>query len=156
VDFGGGVLIYFDTCIHDRNYDDQRDQAIVDDIADIALIIKLCKFNGHPILGSRMVVLEHNGITDEDLRENLNKQYEETIDANVIINADIDERAQVLQAENVGYADSYHLAAAEAAGATVLLTVDKKFIRVVERKNLSNVLVISPLNFLRKVYLWKK
>jgi len=150
------VLVYFDTCVHDRNYDDQRDQAIVDDIADIALIIKLCKFNGHHILGSRMVALEHNGITDEDLRESLNRQYEETIDASVIITAAIDERAQALQAESVGYADSYHLAAAEAAGATVLLTVDKKFIRVVERKKLSSVLVINPLTFLRKVYLWKR
>jgi len=152
----GCVSVYYDTCIHGRPYDDESDPAIARDIADIELVTKLCKARKYPILGSKVVLFEHSKIADAELKGDINKQYQKTIDVNVIITADIAMRAMTLQAEGVGRWDSYHLAAAEAADAEVLLTVDKEFIRIVERKNLSKVLVINPLTFLRKVYLWKK
>jgi predicted nucleotidyltransferase len=47
----------------------------------------------------------------------------------------------------LGVMDSYHLAAAEAAGADVLITVDKDFERISTNKKLSRVIVINPLKF---------
>ncbi len=43
--------------------------------------------------------------------------------------------------------DSFHLAAAEAAHADYLLTVDKDFLKICSRSNFAKVKVINPLNF---------
>jgi len=47
--------------------------------------------------------------------------------------------------------DSQHLALAEATGVDFLLTTDGPFVRICAEKNLSDVSVINPLNFLLEV-----
>ncbi|MDR2591197.1 MAG: PIN domain-containing protein [Chitinispirillales bacterium] len=148
------MIIYPDTCIYGRLFDDQFDPDIAADTIDILLVIALCKANKYPIVGSQAVIFEHNKICNLVRRDAIDEQYKRTIDRSVTITANVGARAQVLQTEGVKLMDSYHLAAAEAAGADVLLTVDKDFIKIVAKKNLSAVKVINPLTFLREVYLW--
>jgi hypothetical protein len=71
----------------------------------------------------------------------------ESIDDNIQISAQIITRAVSLNLMKLGKMDSFHLAAAEAAGADFLITTDERFIRKSKNRNITAVKIIDPLDF---------
>ncbi|GBU20756.1 hypothetical protein R80B4_00641 [Fibrobacteres bacterium R8-0-B4] len=110
--------------------------------------IKKCRHGRHRIIGSLAVISEIEQIDDDDEKRDAIKDfYFDTVDGDIQLSAQNYARSDILEAEGLGDMDSLHLAAAEAAGATFLLTTDKDFLRICTNKNISTVKVINPLNF---------
>jgi predicted nucleic acid-binding protein len=145
------MIIYLDTCCYGRPYDNTSQIKIATEAAAVMAVIETCRITGHCIIGSTAVTFEFGKIRDAEVREDIEALFDTTINAYFAATADDDVRAQALQAEGLGKMDSYHLAIAEAAGADALLTTDVDFARICAKKNLSEVRVINPLNFLPEV-----
>jgi predicted nucleic acid-binding protein len=84
------------------------------------------------------------------MRRAAKQKYEESIDGWVKRTAQIMARARKLEAYGLRNMDATHLAAAEAADADYLLTVDKDFIKKCSQQNFTKVKVINPINFERR------
>jgi len=145
------MIIYLDTCCYNRPFDDQRILRNAVETSAIMSIIDICGIIGHIIIGSRAVTFEHSNISASGLRAAVGELYDKTITYSVRITADTSARATALQEYGMGRMDSFHLAAAEAGNADVLLTVDDDFEHIVANKKLSSVRVINPVNFLTEV-----
>jgi len=145
------VKVYLDTCCYCRPYDDQAQVKIATETVAVMVAIETCRLAGFCIVGSMVVISELGSIYNGELRRTVERFYADTTDSYVSLNANDLARAQVLQARGMGVMDSYHLAAAEAAGVNILLTTDGSFEKICTRKKLSAVKVINPLNFLPEV-----
>jgi len=140
--------IYFDSCCYCRPYDDQTKTKIRAETSAIFDVIRKCRMEGHRIIGSLAIISELEQIDDDDeKRDAVMNFYFDTVDGDVRLSAQNYTRSDILEADGLGDMDSLHLAAAETAGATFLLTTDKNFIKICANKNLSIVKVINPLNF---------
>jgi predicted nucleic acid-binding protein len=141
------MIIYPDTCCYGRPFDDQAKAAIRAEAVAFLDAVKRCKREGDRIIGSLAVTFELDRINDAEKREEIKDFYFDTIDGNLPISARSRARADVLKAEGLGDLDSIHLAVAEEAGASFLLTTDADFIRICAKTKLSAVKVINPLLF---------
>jgi predicted nucleic acid-binding protein len=79
--------------------------------------------------------------------EAVEKLYYGIIANEVNLSAKSITRAVDLNLMGLGKMDSFHLAAAEEAGADYILTTDEKFIRKCAKNNLTTVNVINPIDF---------
>jgi predicted nucleic acid-binding protein len=145
------ILVYLDTCCYGRWYDDITQIKIMLEAIAIEAIISICKYLGYSIIGSATAEIELRRINDDKKREELEKDYENTIVDSVPLSTQGYARARELELEGLGVMDSRHLATAETGGADFLLTTDLDFIRICTNKNLSSVRVMNPLNFLLEV-----
>jgi predicted nucleic acid-binding protein len=93
---------------------------------------------------------EINKISNDNARRDAKQKYDEYIDDWVKKTAPIMARARKLEASGLSGWDAAHLAAAEAARADYLLTVDKDFIKVCSKPNFTKVKVINPIDFERR------
>jgi len=113
----------------------------------IRRIIDNRKKDGYVIIGGFAGEAEIRKIPDDEKRRTAEQSYKESIDDNIKLSAQIITRAVSLNLMGMGKMDSFHLAAAEAAGADVLITTDEKFIRKCKNRNITAVKVIDPLDF---------
>jgi predicted nucleic acid-binding protein len=143
------LKIYFDTCCYGRPQDDQTQPVIEAETLAIVGIINICRIAGYSVIGSSLVLNEILANTDVDTRDADLNFFKNTITHNVKV-WDVG-RVHTLNAQGLDAGDSAHLAAAEAAGADVLLTVDKDFERIATNKKLSIVRVVNPLIFIGEV-----
>jgi predicted nucleic acid-binding protein len=97
------------------------------------------------LIGSEVVEFELSQIPDDIKRGNIQRLYS-VVSRRVEVNAHIEQRAAALQRYGLKAFDSLHLAAAEYAGADVLLTVDKDFIKYAKKAG-SPVRVENPISF---------
>jgi len=140
-------IVYLDNCCNSRLFDDDTQPKVKAEAAKIRRIIDNRIKGGYTIMGSFAVEAEIRQITDDEKRRIAREQYEIAIDDEVELSAQIIKRAAKLNLMGLGDMDSFHLAAAEAAGADFLLTTDEKFIRKCKNRNLTVVNVINPLDF---------
>jgi len=141
------MKVYLDTCCYGRPFDD-RTQSIIDSEAIAVLtVVDMCHIVGYCIIGSDMIAVEINDIPDIALKREINDFYSDAVDVFATITIEDAIRAQTYQTvAHIKVKDSIHLVSAEAAGASVLLTTDKDFIKKAEKVN-SAVKVMNPLNF---------
>ena len=142
------IKIYIDTCGWCRPFDRQDIPRNAAETIAIVTAIEAAQIAGYVIVGSLAVVSELKNIKNDLIRSVILKYYVDAISESVILSEKESARAQSLQSDGVGVMDSQHLAAAESAGASYLLTVDDDFIKIVAEKNLSKVNVINPLTYL--------
>ncbi|MDR0330638.1 MAG: hypothetical protein LBH93_02890 [Chitinispirillales bacterium] len=149
------MKIYFDACCYGRPFDNQSEPGNAEDTVNLAEIVGACKIAGHLIVGSRVVAYEIDRNPKIVERAAIKELYDKTVDDDsVTASAEVAMRAEALQGEGIKLMDSYHLAAAEAAGADVLVAVDKGFLRVCRNKGLSVVRVTNPSTFLEEARRW--
>jgi len=142
---GRGLIIYFDSCIYGRPNDNQTQPDIKAETMAIDRIIDICNMTGHIFIGSNTVedeILANSNATD---RTAVLKRFNDTVMYNVTLTAADIMRAYGFMAQGLGKGDSLHLAAAEAANADVLLTVDKDFIRIATNNKLKQSKGIKPI-----------
>jgi predicted nucleic acid-binding protein len=140
------LKIYFDSCCYGRPQDDQTQPTIEAETIAIGGIINICRIAGYSIIGSTAVLDEILANPNDETREADEELFTNTI-THFIDTWDA-QRAQDLHTQGLSVGDSGHLAAAEAAGVAVLVTVDQDFERIATSRKLSIVRVINPLTFL--------
>jgi len=141
------MKLYVDNCCYNRPQDDQRDERVEAETDAILKIIGKRHINGHIIVGSPIVDLEIQKNPKPKERDAAITLYRNAIDEYIIPSKVDFDRAKTFIKNGLGIMDSYHLAAAEAAGVDVLITVDKDFERISTNKKLSQIIVINPLKF---------
>jgi predicted nucleic acid-binding protein len=141
------LTIYFDTCCYGRPQDDQTQPEIEKETLAISNIINICRIAGYSIIGSSAVETELKANPNVLARERCLNFFDWVTNGYFVLTAADFQRARVFTTQGLRAKDSLHLAAAEAVGADFLITVDKKFERIVTSSNMSTVKVINPLNF---------
>ncbi|GBU20244.1 hypothetical protein R80B4_00120 [Fibrobacteres bacterium R8-0-B4] len=141
------LTIYPDTCFFGRPFDQPVTPDILVECGAIRAIINRCRAGGHKIITSAFVSYEIGQIPNITVREVIETYYS-GIELETVPIAPGHPRAAFFNAQGLGKMDAAHLATAESAGADFLLTVDKAFIRICAKKNLSKVNVMNPLTFL--------
>ena len=116
----------------------------------IQRIINNKRRGGYVIIGSFAGYAEINKIPDGEKRWAAKQKYDESLDGWIKRTVQIMARARKLETYGLRKMDAAHLAAAEAADADYLLTVDKKFLKACSRQNFTNVKVINPIDFERR------
>ncbi|MDR3011732.1 MAG: hypothetical protein LBU70_00760 [Chitinispirillales bacterium] len=143
------MKIYFDTCCYGRQWDDQDKPEISAETTAIITIIKTCRDDGYEIWGSGAVKFELGNIPhDHPNRADIIGFYKDTVNKRYNLTQADFARARELQTQGIGAIDSQHMAAAEAIGTDVLLTVDEPFLKRIAKKNLSEVQIVNPLTYL--------
>jgi len=139
--------ICLDNCCNSRIFDDDTQPKVKAQVAKIQHIINNRTKGGYVILGSFAGDAEIEKIPDYEKRQIAQQRYSESIDGKIKKSEQIIARAEKLELMGLGAMDARHLAAAEAAGATILITTDEKFIRKCQNRNITAVKVIDPLDF---------
>jgi predicted nucleic acid-binding protein len=140
-------VVYLDNCCNSRLFDGDTSPKVEAQAAKIRRIIDNRKKDGYVIIGGFAGEAEIRKIPDDEKRRTAEQSYRESIDDNIKLSAQIITRAVSLNLMGMGKMDSFHLAAAEAAGADILITTDEKFIRKCKNRNITTVKVIDPLDF---------
>jgi len=140
-------VIYLDNCCNSRLFDSDTSPKVKAQADKIRRIIDNRKKDGYVIIGGFAGEAEIRKIPDDEKRRTAEQSYRESIDDNIKLSAQIITRAVSLNLMGMGKMDSFHLAAAEAAGADILITTDEKFIRKCKNRNITTVKVIDPLDF---------
>jgi len=142
--------ICFDNCCNSRLFDDDTQPRTKAEADAIRRIINNKRRGRYVIIGSFAGYAEINNISDNKTRQAAKQKYEGYIDDWIKKTAPIMARARKLEASGLIGWDAAHLAAAEAARADYLLTVDKDFLKVCSRQNFTKVKVINPIDFERR------
>lgn len=142
------LKVYLDNCCYGRRFDRKTNLKVKMEAVKIRKIIKNRIKGGYVIIGSFAVEYEINQIAHNKKRTATEKHYKKAIAGHKIeLSPPIITRARELESKGLREMDSFHLAAAEAAGADVLITTDADFIRICAKKYLTTIKVINPLNF---------
>jgi len=142
--------VCLDNCCNSRLFDDDTSLKVKAQADAIRRIIRNRINGGYIIIGSFAAETEMAQIPDDEKRREAEQNYKESIDETVKFSAQIITRARKLELMGLKAMDARHLAAAEAAKADYLLTVDEKFIKRCAKNNLTMVKVINPIDFERR------
>jgi len=137
--------IYLDTCCYGRPYDDQSQNQTGSESLAIMTVFFGYLCDVCELIGSEVVEFEISQIPDDIKRADIQRLYS-VVSRRVELSPSIEQRAVALQRHGLKAFDSLHLAAAESAGADVLLTVDKDFIKYAKNAG-SPVRVENPIKF---------
>jgi len=140
------MKIYFDTCCYNRPYDDQSQVRIRRESEAIVGAIKMVRWYGHTIIGSRALDAEIGRISDAEKRGHVLRLYRESVAYNAPYKKAVFQYIKPLaEAAGVKGIDVHHLAFAVASCADFLVTADDGFIEAVSGLVLP-VKVVNPLN----------
>jgi predicted nucleic acid-binding protein len=141
------LIIYLDTCCYSRLFDGKISPEVTAETGRIQYIIQN-RFSGkYIIVGSGIVTTEIRQNPDAKERRIIERLYNTTIRGKAKASARRRTRATELETEGLKTMDARHLAAAESMDADYLLTVDKDFLRICSKSNITTVNVINPINF---------
>jgi len=141
------IIVYLDNCCYSRLTDADALPDTIAEAAKIRAIINNRFIDGYVLIGGFAVSIEMGKNPNDIKRMTSKRLYDEIIIDEVNENEQIIARARKLEASGLRKMDAAHLAAAEAANADYLLTVDKDFIKMCAKPNITTVKVINPLDF---------
>lgn len=140
------MKIYLDNCCYNRPFDDQLQERIHLESEAILTILKRGQTGVYQIVGSRMLELEMERMSDVVKRHRVQELYKVVVET-VSYTEEVKKRAKVIMAKSeIRTFDSLHIAAAEAAKADVMLTTDDKLEKMAMKLELG-VKVMNPLKF---------
>jgi len=140
------LTVYLDTCCYSRLFDGKKSLTITAEAARIRYIIRNRRTSNYRIIGSLAVVTEISQNPKKN-RKYIERLYNIVKSGEAQISAQSAKRAAELETIGLKPMDARHLAAAEAARADYLLTVDKDFLRICSKSNITAVKVINPIDF---------
>ncbi len=144
------MRVYLDKCCYNRPFDDQNQARIHFETEAIATFFDLYKFQGWTLISSEVIDLE----TDDDSnveRQEAVRLYSDSAQEYIYVDERIGGRAAEL--ENLGFKarDALHVACAEGAHATVLLTTDDQLLKKANKhKALLRVQVENPITWIER------
>jgi predicted nucleic acid-binding protein len=144
-------VIYLDVCCLNRPFDDQNQERIRLESEAVLLILERCEQRDWKLVGSEAIAFEVRRIADGERRQRVTS-LASVATTRVRVAGEVEARA--LDLEKMGFAalDALHIACAEAASATVLLTTDDSFVRRARRRcKMLTVVVTNPTSWLMEV-----
>ena len=126
------MRIYLDACCLNRLTDDQSQQRIAEEAEAVEQILRLLRMKA--IEWSSSSVLEAETSNNPDPERRCGVQVLLLLATNtILLNSQIIERAEELEAIGYDAFDALHLSSAEAGEANVLLTTDDRFVKKAAR-----------------------
>jgi predicted nucleic acid-binding protein len=144
--------IYFDTSALSRPFDDQGQLRIRLEAEAIEHLLRAVRERSLEWISSDIVMFEVRKCPGEERRELLELLCRRA-NERVALSEAVSQRARELRAKGLRDMDALHLAAAEQAGAEVLLTTDDRFVRAaLAVRPASRVRVENPVIFGLEVF----
>ena len=147
------MRLYMDTCCLKRPYDDQTQSRIRAETEAIQIIRDAIENGRFTWSGSEILNYENSRNPDSDRRERVNAVIGQVSGVVELTDA-IEQRAAHLESLGFAALDALHLASAESAKVSVLLTCDEAFLKIAKRHFDSlqaPVRVQNPITFLEEV-----
>jgi len=142
--------IYLDSCCFNRPFDDLTQERVRLESEAVLSIINQCELGRWDIYKGDVLDEEMNRMTNVFKKLKVMRLYSSAT-LFIEINDTIINRAKYFQNEfKTGTFDSLHLASAEYAGASILLTTDMKFIRRMFASDMA-IRVTNPVVWLTEV-----
>ncbi len=143
------MKIYFDNCCLNRPFDDLSDNAVRMEAEAVLAIVDNCESGEWEYYSSDVLLDEILEMPNADKREKVLTLYR-SANSHIDLTDAILRRAKALEKRGIKSYDALHLAGAEAVGADVLLTTDKKFTNAAKRSDTA-VPVQNPLVWFAEV-----
>jgi hypothetical protein len=144
------MKIYLDSCCLNRPYDDLSDETVRLESEAVLAIIDRCENGGEwEFWGSDVLLDEISSIPHPGRRQRVMLLYRSSVGCVGLTDA-IVARAKELAKFNIKPYDALHLASAEAGGADIFLTTDRKLVKVAKRADVK-IKVENPLVWLTEV-----
>ena len=145
------MKIYLDVCCFNRPFDDQIQERIHLESEAVLCILERCHIGKWQLVGSEVVDFEVFNIPDNERRQKV-LSLVSLAKSRVVVDAEIEKQALVLEKAGLKSLDALHLACAEKAKADILLTTDDKFLQItLKNKTLVKIRVDNPLSWLMEV-----
>ncbi|GHV41815.1 hypothetical protein FACS189490_09450 [Clostridia bacterium] len=148
------MRIYLDTCCLNRPYDDLSDNAVRMEAEAVLSIIDVCETGEWTFCGSDVLLDEILNITGVERREKVLLLYDSAVE-HIDLTDEIISQSKALECHGIKSYDALHVASAEAGGADVFLTTDRKLINAVKRAGVV-LPVMNPLIWLTEVLYGRK
>lgn len=145
--------IYLDTCCYNRLFDNAAQQRIFDERSAIASIINRGRSGEVCIVGSEVLRLEIDNITDSLKHFQVLTSYLQTVTEVISVSGEILNLAARITAQtHIKKFDALHLACALLGRIDALLTTDDRFLKLCGRLKLQTR-VLNPVTYLAEVIL---
>ncbi len=145
------MKIYLDVCCLNRPFDDQAQDRVHLESEALLRILDHCQTGKWQLIGSEAIDFEIFKTPDDERRQKVTC-LASLARVRVIVDAEIEKRALVLEKAGINAVDALHLTCAEKAKTDILLTTDDKFLQnILRNTNLTKVRVDNPLNWLLEV-----
>ena len=142
--------VYLDSCCFNRPFDDLSQIKIHFECEAVLAILKNCDEGIWDVFRSDVLDDEIGRITNPFKKLKVLMLYSSAL-IHIEINNEIVSRAKNFQQKsNIGSFDALHLASAEHAGADILLTTDKKFLKFAAKSD-SKIRITNPIIWLTEV-----
>ena len=146
------MKVYLDACCLNRPFDDQSQPRVRLETEAILLVLEKFHQSEWQWVASDALLFEVSQNPDAENRQRarslLSGAHEQ-----IAINDDVLSRAEQFEQAGLDAYDALHLALAELSVADVLLTTDDRFIKLVQRENLTTLRVANPVRWLEEVLL---
>ena len=144
------MRIYFDSCCLNRPFDDLTDNTVRMECEAILSIIDICGVGDWSYFSSDVLLDEIIETADNDRREKVLLLYHSASE-HVGFTEAIFSRAKELERWGIKSFDALHVASAEAAGADVFLTTDRRLVNASKRAS-TYIPVRNPLIWITEVF----
>ncbi len=142
--------VYLDVSCLNRPFDDQGQARIRLEAEAIRLVFELADRGQLRSVSSEMAEIEIDAMSDALRWQRVGELLPDPIDI-IELTPAVFVRAEQVEGLGLAAADAVHVAAAEAAGADVLLTCDEKLRRqCIRRRKLLKVEVANPVDWIRE------
>jgi predicted nucleic acid-binding protein len=147
---GKKLVVYLDTSVYNRPFDDQDQARIKLETEAFLSIIDRAVKGGIGIIGSSVVSYENSRNPFVERRERVSS-YLSVASKWLRLSKSIRERATALESAGIDSFDAMHLACAETGGAAYFVTCDDAVIRKAKQQKYHLAIeVCSPLEFVLK------
>lgn len=143
------MLLYLDLNCFNRPFDDQSQERIVDETAAVLAVLTRIDAGRDRLVWSAVIAFENSQHPLPDRCREI-ALWEHRASKNIGVSQSVAFRAKHLNSAGVSALDAVHLACAEAGGCQRLLTCDDRFIRIVRNRQLSEVAVLNPIEYLKE------
>ena len=121
------MRVYFDACCFSRLHDDQSQPRVRDEASCIDRLFEMVVLREIELISSEML--------EDEVRRNPSVEQRKTAQSllsfatvKILLSASLMRRAETLKVAGYGAFDAYHIAAAEAANADILMTTDDRML----------------------------
>lgn len=146
------MKVYLDACCLNRPFDEQSQPRVRLETEAILLVLEKIYQREWLWVASDALFFEINQNPDVENRQRVRSLLSHAHEV-VGINPEALSRAERFEQSGLNAYDALHLALAELSAVDVLLTTDDRFIKLVQRENLTVLRVVNPVRWLEEVLL---
>jgi len=140
-------IVYFDACIYNRPFDNQRQDRIRLETEAIIIILKYIRKGKIDLIGSDILLLEINKTANLIRKSKLNFLLK-NISNYIITDIKTKKRAEFLKNKGFDNFDALHIANAEINDVNYFISTDDKLIKLYNRIKHQQIKVLNPINWL--------